>query len=61
LRLPGLASTLRACPPDESDLEKRFLTALQAADSQRITGNILELRDVDGKPRARFEFRSVQR
>lgn len=61
LRFTGLASTLMACPPDESELEKRFLTTLQAADSQRVIGNILELRDVDGKPRARFEARSVQR
>jgi len=61
LRFTGLASTLMACPPNESELEKRFLTALQAADSQWISGNILELRDVDGKPRARFEARSVQR
>lgn len=61
LRFKGLATTLMACPPDESALEKRFLTAVQSSDTQRITGNVLELRDVDGKPRARFEARTAPR
>ena len=61
LRFMGLATTLMACPPDAGELEKRFLSAAQASDTQRISGNVLELRDVNGKTRARFEARSAPR
>lgn len=61
LRFKGLATTLMACPPNESELEKRFLTAVQASDTQRISGNALELRDAEGKTRARFEARAAPR
>lgn len=61
LRFIGLAATRMACPPAASELEKRFLSAAQASDTQRISGNVLELRDVNGKTRARFEARSAPR
>lgn len=60
LRFKGLATTLMACPPDESALEKRFLTAVQASNTQRISGNVLELRDDNDRLRARFEARPAQ-
>lgn len=60
LRFKGLATTLMACPSNEGELEKRFLTAVQASDTQRISGNVLELRDDKDRLRARFEARPAQ-
>jgi heat shock protein HslJ len=61
LRFMGLAATRMACGPAADGLEKRFLSAAQASDTQHISGNTLELRDVNGKTRARFEARSAPR
>jgi len=61
LRFMALATTRMACGPAADGLEKRFLSAAQASDTQRISGNTLELRDVNGKTRARFEARSAPR
>lgn len=54
LRFKQMASTLMACLPAVSDVEKRFNSALAASSSYRISGDSLELRDTDGKVRARF-------
>lgn len=59
LRFMALAMTRMACLP-ESDLEARFVSALNATVSQRITGAILELRDKQGKARMRLEARSLK-
>ena len=48
LRFKPLATTRMACLP-VSDLETRFLSALNAIASQHITGEMLELRDGEGK------------
>lgn len=55
-RFKALATTRMACLP-ESDLETRFLSALNVTASQRIVGETLELRDRDGKLRMRLEAR----
>ena len=57
LRFKNMASTLMACLPAGSDTEKNFLSALNATVAQRISGETLELRDQDGRIRARFESR----
>jgi heat shock protein HslJ len=59
LRFKPLATTRMACLP-QSDLETRFLSAINATVSQRITGELLELRDGKGKVRMRLEARSVR-
>jgi len=60
LRFKNMASTLMACLPAGSDTEKNFMAALNAAAVQRISGEMLELRDPDGKVRARFESRYMK-
>jgi heat shock protein HslJ len=60
LRFKNMASTLMACLPAGSDTEKNFLSAINATASQRISGQALELRDQDGKVRARFESRYMK-
>lgn len=57
LHFKNMASTLMACLPAGSDTEKNFLSAINAAATQRVSGETLELRDKDGKVRARFESR----
>jgi len=59
LHFKGIVATMMACLPIE-DLEQRFFAALNAAASHRITGDALELRDQDGKVRARFESRYLR-
>lgn len=59
LRFHGIAATMMACL-HAGDLEHRFFAALNAAASHRITGDALELRDQDGKVRARFEARYLR-
>ncbi len=60
LRFKNMASTLMACLPAGSDTEKNFLSALNATAAQRVSGETLELRDQDGKVRARFESRYMK-
>jgi len=60
LRFKNMASTLMACLPAGSDTEKNFLSAINATATQRISGETLELRDQDGKIRARFESRYMK-
>jgi len=55
LRMPRLASTRRAGPPELMELESAFLKALAATTSYRITGDNLELLDSSGRALARFE------
>lgn len=57
LRFKAMASTMMACLPEVGDVEKKFLSAINATASQRVSGETLELRDADGKVRARFESR----
>lgn len=60
LRFKSMASTMMACLPAGSDTEKNFLSAIKAAAAHRVTGETLELRDQDGKVRARFESRYMK-
>lgn len=60
LRFKSMASTLMACLPAGSDTEKNFLSAINATATQQISGETLELRDQDGKVRARFESRYMK-
>jgi copper homeostasis protein (lipoprotein) len=53
-RFGKLFSTRMACVP-ASDLEQRFLSALEATASLRIVGEALDLIDRDGRVRGRFE------
>lgn len=59
VRFSSLAATRMACLPD-SDLEARFLSALNATTSQRVAGETLELSDRDGKLRMRLEARYLK-
>jgi copper homeostasis protein (lipoprotein) len=58
-RFKALAATRMACLP-ESDLEARFLSALNATTSQQVVGETLELRDRDGTLRMRLEARYLK-
>jgi len=60
LHFKNMASTLMACLPAGSDTEKNFLSAITATDTQQVSGETLELRDQDGKVRARFESRFMK-
>ena len=60
LHFKNMASTLMACLPIGSDTERNFLSALKATAAQQISGETLELRDQDGKVRARFESRYMK-
>ena len=55
LRMPRLASTRRAGPPELMDLESAFFRALTATRSYRIPDDKLELLDADGRTIARFQ------
>ena len=55
LRMPRLASTRRAGPPELMDLESAFFTALSATASYRISGDTLELLDSGAGTLARFQ------
>ncbi len=60
LRMPRLASTRRAGPPELMELESTFLTALAATASYRITGDKLELLDSSGRALARFQAQQIR-
>jgi heat shock protein HslJ len=49
-----MATTRKACLP-ASDIENRFVAALNATASVRVVGEALELRDKEGKIRMRLE------
>lgn len=54
LRMPRLAATRRAGPPELMDLESAFFRALTATRSYRISDDELELLDAGGRTIARF-------
>jgi heat shock protein HslJ len=54
LRFKQMATTLMACLPGAADTEQRYNAALAASAEYRINGDNLELRDREGKVRARF-------
>jgi heat shock protein HslJ len=54
LRMPRLASTRRAGPPELMQLESAFFRALTATRSYRISDDELELLDAGGRSIARF-------
>lgn len=60
LRMPRLASTRRAGPPELMKLESAFLTALAATTSYHITGDKLELLDSSGRALARFQAQQIR-
>ncbi len=60
LRFKAMASTRMACLPKVDAVERNFLSAITATTSQRVSGETLELRDADGKVRARFESRYMK-
>ena len=51
---PPLGATLMACPPGV-DIDQDFMKALEAVQTYRINGDMLELRDGQGRVRARFQ------
>jgi copper homeostasis protein (lipoprotein) len=53
-RFQSMATTRKACLP-ASDIENRFVAALNATASVRVVGEALELRDKEGKIRMRLE------
>jgi uncharacterized lipoprotein YbaY/heat shock protein HslJ/uncharacterized lipoprotein NlpE involved in copper resistance len=50
-----VASTMMACPPPLDRLERRLAEALANARTWRITGQVLELRNDQGRPVALFQ------
>ena len=60
LRFKGMAVTRMACLDAGADLENRFLSAINAVATQKISGETLELQDGSGKLRARFESRYMK-
>ena len=57
---PGLcfsqmAATKMMCPPPVDAQERAFLAALNATAARQISGNVLELKDQEGRVRLRFE------
>lgn len=57
LRTDSLVTTRMACPPATMALETRFLAALAASASARVSGEQLEIRDAAGMLRLRLEVR----
>ncbi len=56
LTFEPLALTKMAClDPGTGELESRFVRALRATASATISGDVLELKDADGKLLGRFE------
>ena len=60
LRFKGMAVTRMACLDTAADLENRFLSAINAVATQKLSGETLELQDGSGKVRARFESRYMK-
>jgi len=60
LRMPRLAATRRAGPPELMQLESTFFKALSATASYRISGDTLELLDSSGGAVARLHAQKVQ-
>ena len=57
MRLTGIASTLRACPPPSSTVEAAFLAALERVTAFDLTGDRLDLLSDDGTVVLRFAAR----
>ena len=57
LRFTPGPMTLMACPPAETAIEKRFVTALSEVRTAQISGTTLDLIDGTGKRRMRLEAR----
>jgi heat shock protein HslJ len=57
LRFAPGPMTMMACPPAETAIEKRFVTALEAVRTAQIAGTTLDLIDGTGKRRMRLEAR----
>jgi putative lipoprotein len=57
LRFTAGPMTLMACPAPESDIERRFIDALEAARAAQISSTTLDFQDTAGKRRLRFEAR----
>jgi len=55
LRFKGLANTRMACTGEVGEQEARVLAALNASTSSRIVGETLQLPDMQGRLRVRFE------
>ena len=49
LTLGQIATTMKACPPPETALEKAYLAALGKVATWSITGDVLELKTSEGK------------
>jgi putative lipoprotein len=54
LRVRDVAMTRMACPPAVMELESRFVAALTAVRSYRVTGDAVELLDETGRTRLRL-------
>ncbi len=55
LRFGQLASTMMACPPPLDQLERRLVDALENTKTWHVAGQVLELRDGNGRPLALFQ------
>lgn len=59
LGFKGIVSTMMACLPI-GDLEQRFFAALKNTAGHALRGELLELRDADGRVLGRFEARHLR-
>lgn len=59
LGFKGIVSTMMACLP-VGDLEQRFFAALKNTAGHALRGEVLELRDADGRVLGRFEARHLR-
>lgn len=57
VELQSLSTTRMACDPAATELERRFMQALEATRGWRFVEDQLELLDTYGQPLARFELR----
>jgi len=57
LRFTPGPTTMMACPPTETAIEKSFVAALEAVRTAQISGTTLDLTDGNGKRRMRLEAR----
>jgi len=54
LALDGAATTMMACDPQRTAVERAFTTALSAVASRAVAGDVLDLVDADGRVLLRF-------
>ena len=55
LHFSQMAATKMMCAPPLDAQERAFLGAINATAARQLTGNVLELKDADGRVRLRFE------